>query len=270
MTVTPSATDRPATDRPVLDVVVPVLDEAHVLERQIRLLRDVLEPLPFSSRVTIADNGSTDGTGPLADRLAAELPDVRVLHLAERGRGRALRAAWSTSDAFVLAYTDVDLSTGLSALLPMIAPLISGHASVATGSRLVGGSHVERGAKREFISRSYNAILRCVLGARFHDAQCGFKAIRADAALALLPEVDDDEWFFDTELLVRAQRHGLRIVEVPVDWIDDPDSRVDIPATVRADLAGIRRLVGELGFRRRCVRLPSPTPMRVGEFGRAA
>jgi glycosyltransferase involved in cell wall biosynthesis len=260
----------PQSSRPVLDVVVPVLDEAHVLERQIHRLRRALEPLPFSWRITIADNGSTDGTGPLAVRLATELPDLRVVHLPARGRGRALRAAWSTSDAFVLAYTDVDLSTGLSALLPMIAPLISGHASVATGSRLLRGSHVERGPKREFISRSYNALLRIVLGVCFRDAQCGFKAIRADAARDLLPEVGDDAWFFDTELLVRAQRHGLRIVEVPVDWIDDPDSRVDIRATVRADLAGVARLVRELGFRRRSHRLPPPTPLPVSEFGRAA
>ncbi|MGZ8764004.1 MAG: dolichyl-phosphate beta-glucosyltransferase [Acidimicrobiia bacterium] len=258
------------SDRPVLDLVVPVLDEAHVLERQIHRLRDALEPLPFSWRITIADNGSTDGTGPLAVRLAAELPDLRVVHLPVAGRGRALREAWSTSDAFVLAYTDVDLSTGLTALLPMIAPLISGHASVATGSRLLHGSHVERGAKREFLSRVYNALLQGVLGARFRDAQCGFKAIRADAAQALLPVVVDDAWFFDTELLVRAQRHGLRIIEVPVDWIDDTDSRVDIRTTVRDDLRGVARLARELGFRRRGAPFPSPTPMRVSEVGRAA
>jgi glycosyltransferase involved in cell wall biosynthesis len=264
------ADQAPGTGRPVLDVVVPVLDEAHVLERQIHRLREGLDPLPFSWRITIADNGSTDDTASIASRLAGELPDVRVVHLPDRGRGRALRHAWSTSDAFVLAYTDVDLSTGLTALLPMIAPLISGHASVATGSRLLRGSHVDRGPKREFISRTYNALLRVVLGARFRDAQCGFKAIRADAAQALLPEVGDDAWFFDTELLVRAQRHGLRIIEVPVDWIDDPDSRVDIRTTVRDDLVGIGRLVRELGFRRRCTRLPPPTPMSHPEFGRAA
>jgi glycosyltransferase involved in cell wall biosynthesis len=258
------------TDPPVLDVVVPVLDEAHVLERQIHRLREALEPLPFTWRITIADNGSTDGTGGLARRLSGEIPDLRVVQLPVAGRGRALREAWSTSDAFVLAYTDVDLSTGLTALLPMIAPLISGHASVATGSRLMRGSHVERGPKREFISRGYNALLRCVLGARFRDAQCGFKAIRADAAQRLLPEVVDEAWFFDTELLVRAQRHGLRIVEVPVDWIDDPDSRVDIRATVRADLRGVARLVRDLGLRRRSARFPDPTPMPVPEFGRAA
>jgi glycosyltransferase involved in cell wall biosynthesis len=260
----------PPPGPPVLDVVVPVLDEAHVLERQIHRLRDALAPLPFTWRITIADNGSTDGTGPLAVRLAEEIPDLRVVHLPVRGRGRALREAWSTSDAFVLAYTDVDLSTGLTALLPMIAPLISGHASVATGSRLMRGSNVERGPKRECISRAYNALLRLVLGARFRDAQCGFKAIRADAARALLPEVADDAWFFDTELLVRAERHGLRIVEVPVDWIDDTDSRVDIRTTVRDDLAGVARLVRELGFRRRAVRFPTPTPMPVPDFGRAA
>ena len=123
---------------------------------------------------------------------------------------------------------DVDLSTDLAALLPLVAPLLSGHSDLAIGSRLARGARVVRGAKREFISRCYNLILRASLAARFTDAQCGFKAIRADVAARLLPLVQDTGWFFDTELLVLAQRAGLRIHEVPVDWVDDPDSRVDI------------------------------------------
>jgi putative flippase GtrA len=160
----------------------------------------------------------------------------------EKGRGRALRAAWSASDAQVLAYCDVDLSTDLAALLPLVAPLLTGHSDLAIGTRLSRASRVVRGAKREFISRSYNLILRGTLAARFSDAQCGFKAIRADVARRLLPLVEDTGWFFDTELLVLAERAGLRIHEVPVDWVDDPDSSVDIVRTAVEDLKGIVRL----------------------------
>ena len=138
---------------------------------------------------------------------------------------------------------DVDLSTDLAALLPLVAPLISGHSDVAIGTRLSRGSRVVRGPKREIISRCYNLILRSTLAARFSDAQCGFKAIRADVAHALLPHVEDTGWFFDTELLVLAERSGLRIHEVPVDWVDDPDSRVDIVSTAVADLKGVARLL---------------------------
>jgi putative flippase GtrA len=138
---------------------------------------------------------------------------------------------------------DVDLSTDLRALLPLVAPLLSGHSDLAIGTRLARGARVVRGPKRELISRGYNRLLRTVLRARFSDAQCGFKAIRRDAADALLSEVRDESWFFDTELLVLAQRRGLRIHEVPVDWVDDPDSRVDIVATALADLRGVARLL---------------------------
>src|SRR5438093_13495930 len=138
---------------------------------------------------------------------------------------------------------DVDLSTDLCALLPPVAPLLSGHRDVAIGTRLASGARVVRGPKRELISRSYNLILRTTLRANFSDAQCGFKAMRADVARALLPLVEDEGWFFDTEVLVLAERNGLRIHEVPVDWVDDPDSRVDVAATAKADLLGIWRLL---------------------------
>src|SRR5690606_10763189 len=157
-------------------------------------------------------------------------------------RGRALKEVWSGSRAEVLAYTDVDLSTDLRALLPLIAPLISGHSDLAIGSRLAPGSRVSRGPKRELISRGYNLLLKGTLAASFSDAQCGFKAVRGAVARRLLPLIEDDNWFFDTELLVLAQRSGLRIHEVPVDWVDDPDSRVDIVATAVEDLRGIARL----------------------------
>ncbi len=165
------------------------------------------------------------------------------MHLPRKGRGYALRAAWSTSDAPVVAYMDVDLSTSLPALLPLVAPLLSGHRDVAIGSRLAPGAHVVRGPKRELISRAYNLLLKLALRGRFSDAQCGFKALRRDAAERLLPLVEDNEWFFDTELLVTAQRLGLRIGEVPVDWVDDPDSRVNIVSTATDDLRGVWRML---------------------------
>jgi putative flippase GtrA len=197
---------------------------------------------PYSYRITVADNASTDATDTIARRMSRQLPNVRSVWLEQKGRGRALSQVWRESDADVLAYMDVDLSTDLAALLPLVAPLISGHSDLAIGSRLARGSRVVRGPKREMISRCYNLVLRGTLAARFSDAQCGFKAIRRDVARRLLPMVQDTGWFFDTEMLVLAEKAGLRIHEVPVDWVDDPDSRVDIVATALADLKGVLRV----------------------------
>jgi glycosyltransferase involved in cell wall biosynthesis len=226
-----------------IDIVVPVYNEQAALRASIRRLHAFLAAeMPYPWRIVIADNASTDQTLAVARALAVELPQTTVLHLDAKGRGRALRAAWSASDADVLCYMDVDLSTDLRGLLPLVSPLVSGHSEIAIGSRLARGARVERGVKREVISRSYNRLLRWALRARFSDAQCGFKAIRADAARRLLPEVEDEGWFFDTELLIRAQRNGMRIHEVPVDWVDDPDSRVAIISTALTDLRGVVRL----------------------------
>ncbi|MFF2778608.1 glycosyltransferase [Streptomyces sp. NPDC058052] len=229
--------------RPVLDVVIPVYNEEKDLEPCVRRLHAHLKrTFPYGFRVTVADNASTDATPALAAALAAELPEVRSVRLEQKGRGRALRTVWSASDAPVLAYMDVDLSTDLNALLPLVAPLISGHSDLAIGSRLARSSRVVRGPKREFVSRAYNLILRGSLAARFSDAQCGFKAIRRDVAERLLPMVEDTGWFFDTEMLVLAERAGLRIHEVPVDWVDDPDSTVHIVRTATDDLKGVWRV----------------------------
>jgi len=228
-----------------VDVVVPVYNEEQILAASVGRLRDFLsdtDTFPFAWRIVIADNASTDGTAAIAERLADEDDRVSHLRLEQKGRGRALRAAWSRSDADIVAYTDVDLSTGLTGLLPLVAPLVSGHSDIAIGSRLSAGSSVARGPKRELISRAYNLLLRLVFAVRFRDAQCGFKAGRTDVVKVLLPAVEDDAWFFDTELLLLAEYNGLRVHEVPVDWIDDPDSRVDVRSTAIADLAGVRRM----------------------------
>ena len=250
MTVTSTdidATKSDSTAPPTLDLVVPVHNEATDLAPSIRRLRAFLATsFPFSCRITIVDNASTDETRAIAEQLEAQLPGVRMLHLPDKGRGRALRAAWAGNNAAVVAYMDVDLSTDLNALLPLVAPLLSGHSDVAIGTRLSPAARVVRGSKRELISRSYNALLRAALGAGFSDAQCGFKAIRTDCAQRLLPLIRDDGWFFDTELLVLAERAGLRIHEVPVDWVDDPDSRVDIVQTAKNDLRGLARMIRDL------------------------
>ena len=225
------------------EIVIPVRNEERDLAPSVRRLDAYLhDNFPFTARITIADNGSTDGTWPQAQALAAELAAVRAVRLERPGRGGALRSVWCRSDADVVAYMDVDLSTDLNALLPLLAPLLSGHSDVAIGTRLARGARVIRGPRREIISRCYNLLLRATLGTRFSDAQCGFKAIRADKARTLLPLSADTGWFFDTELLVLAERAGLRIHEVPVDWIDDADSRVKILATALGDLRGIARL----------------------------
>ena len=241
------APTEPASVGPVLDVVVPVYNEQTDLGPSVERLHAYLSRrFPYPFRITIADNASTDDTPRVAERLVQRLDHVTYRRLEQKGRGRALAATWLASDAQVLAYMDVDLSTDLDALLPLVAPLISGHSHLAIGSRLARGARVVRGPKREAISRCYNLILKGTLAARFSDAQCGFKAIRADVARELVPLVQDTGWFFDTELLVLAERSGLRVHEVPVDWVDDPDSRVDIVATATADLKGVARLVADL------------------------
>ncbi|MEU0370763.1 glycosyltransferase [Streptomyces sp. NPDC006283] len=230
-------------DRPVLDVVIPVHNEEADLERcVVRLHEHLAGTFPYGFRITVADNASTDRTPEVAARLEAGIAEVRAYRLEEKGRGRALRTVWIHSDAPVLAYMDVDLSTDLNALLPLVAPLISGHSDLAIGSRLARASRVVRGPKREFVSRAYNLILKSSLAARFSDAQCGFKAIRREVAQRLLPMVEDTGWFFDTELLVLAERAGLRIHEVPVDWVDDPHSSVHIVSTAVEDLKGVWRV----------------------------
>src|SRR5580698_7607849 len=251
-----------ATCGTVVDIVIPVRNEERDLGPSVRRLHAFLrDEFPFSARITIADNASDDGTWSQALALETELDGVRAVRLERPGRGGALRSVWSHSDAAIFAYMDVDLSTGLNALLPLLAPLLSGHSDVAIGTRLARGARVIRGPRREVISRCYNVLLHASLGTGFSDAQCGFKAIRADAARVLLPLTTDTEWFFDTELLVLAERAGLRIHEVPVDWIDDADSRVKLIATALADLRGIVHL--GTGLARGTISIPvlgNPSP----------
>ncbi len=226
-----------------VEVVVPVYNEEEALPQSIPALCAYLETyFPYRWSVVIADNASSDDTLPIAEGLASVYSGVSVLHLEEKGRGRALKAAWSASCADIVAYMDVDLSTNLWSFLPLVAPLATGHSDVAIGSRLLKGATVTRQWRREAISRCYNLLVKAMFGNRFSDAQCGFKALKRGAALELLPRVEDDEWFFDTELLLAAEERGYRISEVPVDWIEDLDTRVDVASTALEDVKGLLRV----------------------------
>jgi glycosyltransferase involved in cell wall biosynthesis len=226
-----------------VEVVVPVHNEEGTVEANVeRLLEYLREEFPFHFGVVVADNASTDRTVALARELADHNPEVSVLALERKGRGLALKTAWSQSHADVVSYMDVDLSTNLTSFLPLVAPILSGHSELAIGTRLAHSAHVRRRLKREVLSRAYNLLVHAAFRVGFSDAQCGFKAVRTDVARRLIPLAADDGWFFDTELLLLAERNGLRIHEVPVDWIEDLDSRVELVPTIAADLAGLWRM----------------------------
>jgi glycosyltransferase involved in cell wall biosynthesis len=232
----------PATVR--VDAVIPVYNEQRVLARSVATLHDYLRAhLPYDWRIVIADNASTDDTLRVARHLAEQRDRVEVLHLDQKGRGRALRAAWLGSRADVVSYMDVDLSTELAAYPRLIQAIAEEGYDVATGRRLGPGARVEkRKLQREVLSRGYNLLIKAGFRTHFTDAQCGFKAISRRAADALVPLIRDNEWFFDTELLILAEKKGYRIKQIPVHWVDDPDSRVRVVKTVLDDLKGLWRL----------------------------
>ncbi len=229
---------------PQLDIVLPVYNEAHVLAGSVERLRSYLgqTAFPYSWRIVIADNASTDQTLAVAQGLAGRFDDVAPLHLPQKGRGRALRKAWLESDAEAMCYMDIDLSTDLAALLPLARAVLEEGYDIATGSRMTRGSQITRSLRRETTSRGFILLIKLLFLSRLSDTQCGFKSITRQAAHELLPRVENEEWFFDTELLLLAEKGGYRIKDVPVRWVEDPDSRVDIAKTVAEDLRGLARL----------------------------
>jgi glycosyltransferase involved in cell wall biosynthesis len=227
-----------------VDIAIPVYNEEHTLPGCIQALHHFLrDGFPFPWTITVVDNGSTDGTRQVAEELAVAWPRVRTLHEDRKGKGFAVRTAWLRSEADVVVYMDVDLSTGLDALLPLVAALAGGHSDLAIGSRLAPGARIVRGARRELASRAYNGVLRLTHRVRFTDAQCGFKAARADVVGPLLRHVEDDAWFFDTELLLLAEHNALRLHEVAVDWVEDTDSRVAVGAVAAGNVRGLLRIL---------------------------
>lgn len=224
-----------------LTIVVPAHDEERYLGGCVERLLEVASTFPFTWRIVIADSGSTDATWDLARELAAANEQVDAIKVELPGRGRALRAAWSACDSDLVAYTDTDLSGDPRMLVPMVRHIHEG-ADLVIGSRLVDGADVERSLGREVMSRTYSQLLHWATAAPFRDAQCGLKVIRAECCKELLPLVRDEDWFFDTELLLNAWARGMRIDEVAVPWVERRDSRVRLAPTIGADLAGILRV----------------------------
>ena len=227
-----------------VDIVIPVYNEEAALPKCVARLSEFAErELPNSDwRIVVADNGSVDSTREVAEQLESENERVSLVHLTMKGRGRALFKVWGDSEADTICYMDVDLSTRLDALPALIGSIEDGY-DVAIGSRLAKASRVEkRSVKREFISRSYNMLIKVMFGTRFSDAQCGFKAISYRVSRELVPLIRDKGWFFDTELLILAEKNGYRIREIPVHWVDDPDTRVRVVSTAWKDFKGLLRL----------------------------
>jgi len=230
-------------NKKLADILLPVYNEEHVLEKSVTDLRNFLKEnvTDFNWVITIGDNASIDNTLKVAEDLENRFEDVRVFHLDKKGRGRMVKYAWQKSDADVLSYMDIDLSTDLKAFPPMINAIIEGY-DVAIGSRQFRGAEVKRSFKRELISRGYIWILKLSLGFPFTDAQCGFKAVSKKLVEDLFPRIEDEEWFFDTELLYLAYRNGYKVKELPVQWIEDTDSRVKIIRTAWLDIKGVLRM----------------------------
>jgi glycosyltransferase involved in cell wall biosynthesis len=242
-----------------VDVVIPVLNEAHVLRKSINTVLGFSQAhLRYRWQIVIVDNGSTDGTQNVAKELVAENPEVQFLHLMQKGRGRALRRAWQKSRADIVCYMDVDLSTRLDHLPELLRAIAEDGYDVAIGSRLLRESRTTRSLKREIVSRVYNAVVKAVLSTHFSDAQCGFKALSRRAVETIVPQIEDQSWFFDTELLVLAERQGYRIKDIPVVWVEDDDSRVKLLRTAWDDIKGVIRLRRQLW--RRLATAPVPKP----------
>lgn len=231
-----------ATLAPMVDIVIPVHDGRDALVGCVESLYDFLArafPLPW--RVTIVDTGSTDGSWEAACRLVRRYPGVTAWRLPACGHGAALREEWLSSPAEIVAYLDLDLAGSLEALLPMIAPLVSGHCDLSVGSRLAPGALVHRRRRHEALTWGYNRLLRLAFGTRYTDARCAFKAARSEMVRPLLRVVTDDGRFFDTELLIAAAHNGLRVHEVPVDTVDGR-TRPAVAMTALTDLRGMLRV----------------------------
>lgn len=228
-----------------VEVVVPVYNEERALPQSIPALRDFLAgpAFPYEWRILIADNASVDGTPAVGQKLVAEnAGKVEYVRIGRKGRGFALKQVWLASPMDIVSYMDVDLSTGLDAFPPLIRAIAEEGYDVAIGSRLASQARVRRSLRRRILTRGYNSIIKAMFGTRFSDAQCGFKAVNREAAQRIIPLIEDNNWFFDTELLILAEKMGCRIKDVPVEWVEDTDTRVKIAATVTEDLRGLLRL----------------------------
>ncbi|MEM5793453.1 MAG: glycosyltransferase family 2 protein [Candidatus Aenigmatarchaeota archaeon] len=226
-------------------VTLPVYNEEEQLEGSVDKVLGVCRKNYKNFEILIADNASKDRTLEIAKKLSEKYPEVRYIHLPQKGRGRALKKAWMSTDADIMCYMDIDLSTDLKHLKELTDAIEEGY-DISFGSRMKKESELKRSLKRDILSRGYVFLLKIFLNFQFTDAQCGFKAINSRVAAELIPKIKDNEWFFDTELLIKAQYFGYRLKEIPVKWIEDKGSTVNIPKTVKSYLKNIFRLRKEL------------------------
>ena len=226
-----------------VDIVIPVLNEQKALPACIAKLQNYISNnIDQECSIIIADNGSNDATPEVSKNLVSEYENIQYIRIPERGRGLALKTVWSKSESDIVCYMDVDLSTDLEAL-PILIEQLGDKYHIAIGSRLSKTSIVSnRSFQRELTSRGYNLLLKLLFFNKFHDAQCGFKGLRTSTAKNILPLIKDNKWFFDTELLLSAEKSGFEIANIPVQWTDDKDSRVNVVKTIIEDLKGIFRL----------------------------
>jgi glycosyltransferase involved in cell wall biosynthesis len=246
-------------DKKTVDVIIPVYNEEKALAKSVRTLHGFLSKnfSDYDWKIIIADNASKDSTLDVAKDLSAKMKKVGYIHLDQKGRGRALRKAWTESNADIVSYMDVDLSTDINAFPKMIEGMLAKGYNVATGTRLTKKSRTKRRFYREFLSRGYNYIVRTILWIKYSDAQCGFKAATRKAVRDIVPLIQDNEWFFDTELMTLAEKYDYGIYEIPVTWIEDTDSRVRIAKTVYQYLRDVTRLRFQLWFRKDLRKLKS-------------
>jgi glycosyltransferase involved in cell wall biosynthesis len=227
-----------------VEFVIPIYNEEAELELNVRKLHSFLTHnlKDYLWHITIADNASTDKSLFIAKKLSKKIANFGLFHLDKKGRGRAVKSVWKNSNAEILMYMDVDLSTDLKSIKPLLDSLQRNY-DIAIGSRLLRGSKVKgRTLRREVLSRVYNILIKLFFQVRFSDAQCGFKAVTKKVVNNLLPYVKDNAWFFDSELLIIAEKTGYKIHEEPVVWIDNPGSTVRVLKTVHGDLEGLWRL----------------------------
>jgi len=228
-----------------VDVVIPVYNEERALPQSIPELRAFLasNDFPYDWRIRITDNASIDDTPAVSRELEKQFPgEVEYVRIERKGRGFALKQVWGEGDADVRTYMDVDLSTGIEAFPPLVRAVAEDGYGVAIGSRLMKGSQVTRSLKRRILTTGYNTMIKGMFFTRFSDAQCGFKAISREVAGRVLPRIENNNWFFDTELLILAEKMGYRIKDVPVRWVEDTDTRVKIGGTIMEDMRGLIRM----------------------------
>lgn len=230
--------------KPSVNIVIPVYNEEDELSASVGTLRDYLRDnlKDFVWHITVADNASKDKTLAIAQSLSKKFPEVSCIHLPQKGRGRAVKYVWNKDRADIEVYMDVDLSTDLKHLPPLVRSLTRGY-DIAIGTRNAHGSRVYgRSLLRTITSKTYILLIKLFFWVHFSDAQCGFKAVTRKVIRDVIPKIKDNAWFFDTELLVIAEKTGYRIYEEHVTWIDNPGSTVRVLKTAQGDLEGLWRL----------------------------